>query len=93
MASEPWYPIGHNDVFPEEFGYFLLGNPRVRAAFLKYHADLLDPLWWQAVRDRASQGRIEDIFPYDDTRRLSHFFTKTARGAIQLPRFSGAHHV
>src|SRR5690606_31307932 len=87
MASEPWYPVGRNDVFPEEFAYFLLGDRRVRAAFLKYHADLLDPAWWQSVRERATQGRIEDIFPYDDTRRFSHFFTKNPSGAVTLPPF------
>lgn len=93
MASEPWYPVGRNDVFPEEFAYFLLGNPRVRAAFLKYHADLLDPQWWQSVRERSAQGRIEDIFPYDDTRRFSHFFKKSSCGAVTPPLFSGVNHV
>src|SRR5690554_1262049 len=93
MASEPWYPVGRNDVFPEEFAYFLLGDPRVRAAFMKHHADLLDPLWWQSVRERAAQGRIEDIFPYDDTRRFSCFFTVSTRGTDLLPRYPGVNHV
>jgi len=70
LAAEPWYPVGPNDVFPEEFDSFLLGNPRVRAAFLKHHACLLDAEWWQACRERVIQGRIEDIFPYDASRRL-----------------------
>lgn len=93
LSSEPWYPVGPNDVFPEEFAYFLLGNPRVRAAFLKYHADLLDPAWWQSVRERAAQGRIEDIFPYEDTRRFTHFFIQNAGGTHSVPPFSGANHV
>ncbi|MFA5520855.1 MAG: bifunctional isocitrate dehydrogenase kinase/phosphatase [Castellaniella sp.] len=75
LASEPWYPVGRNDVFPEEFSVFLLGNPRVREAFMRHHACLLDASWWQAVRERVAQGHIEDIFPYDDSRRLSHFFS------------------
>jgi isocitrate dehydrogenase kinase/phosphatase len=70
LSSEPWYPVNANDVFPEEFRHFLLGDPRVRQAFLKYHADLLQASWWQACRDRATQGRIEDIFPYESSRRL-----------------------
>lgn len=93
MSGEPWYPVGRNDVFPEEFGYFLLGDRRVRQAFLKHHPNLLDPLWWQSARERAAQGRIEDIFPYDDTRRLSHFFARNARGTPSAPHTSGAHHV
>jgi isocitrate dehydrogenase kinase/phosphatase len=70
LSGEPWYPVGPNDVFPEEFAHFLLGDPRVRAAFLKYHAPLLQAQWWLECRMRASQGRIEDIFPYDQARRL-----------------------
>jgi len=27
MSGEPWYSVARNDVFPEEFGTFLLGNP------------------------------------------------------------------
>ncbi len=26
LSNEPWYPVGPNDVFPEEFRYFLLGD-------------------------------------------------------------------
>ncbi|HEY9280549.1 MAG TPA: bifunctional isocitrate dehydrogenase kinase/phosphatase [Eoetvoesiella sp.] len=70
LSAEPWYPVGANDVFPEEFGFFLLGDPRIRAAFLKHHAELLEPEWWQTCRDRATQGRIMDIFPYNNDRRL-----------------------
>jgi isocitrate dehydrogenase kinase/phosphatase len=28
MSAEPWYPIGKHDVFPEQFGTFLLGNAK-----------------------------------------------------------------
>ncbi len=70
LAAEPWYSVGPNDVFPEEFRTFLLGNARVRRAFLKYHAELLEPEWWQACRERVAQGRLEDIFPYGQDRRL-----------------------
>ncbi|MFN5445075.1 MAG: bifunctional isocitrate dehydrogenase kinase/phosphatase, partial [bacterium] len=38
MASEPWYHVAKNDVFPEQFAVFLLGNPRVRECFMKHHA-------------------------------------------------------
>jgi len=70
LASEPWYAVGPNDVFPEEFDRFLLGDPRVRRAFLRHHADLLQPEWWQACRAHVAQGRIEEFFPYDIDRRL-----------------------
>ncbi|MBV7485070.1 bifunctional isocitrate dehydrogenase kinase/phosphatase [Bordetella sp. BOR01] len=70
LASEPWYAVGPNDVFPEEFERFLLGDPRVRRAFLRHHPDLLQPEWWQACRTHVAQGRIEEFFPYDTDRRL-----------------------
>ena len=42
MAAEPWYPIGPHDVFPEEFGTFLLGNPQDPRPVHAHHADLLE---------------------------------------------------
>ncbi len=41
MSAEPWYPVGKHDVFPEQFGTFLLGNAKMRKYFMKHHADLL----------------------------------------------------
>ncbi|GAA5236606.1 bifunctional isocitrate dehydrogenase kinase/phosphatase [Verticiella sediminum] len=71
MSSEPWYAIGPNDVFPEEFRHFLLGDPRVREIFLASHAELLDADWWERCRAGAQRGRIEDIFPYDPAKRFA----------------------
>ena len=64
MASEPWYHVAKNDVFPEQFSVFLLGNPRVRECFMKYHADLLTADYWQQRKDRIKEGQVEDDFPY-----------------------------
>ena len=72
LASEPWYPIAANDVFPEEFRWFLLSDPRIRAAFMKYHAELLSAEWWDNCKKRVIKGRLENIYPYDLTKRLPH---------------------
>src|SRR5262245_64192814 len=40
LAAEPWYPVATNDVFPEEFGPFLLTGGKVRDAFLALHGAL-----------------------------------------------------
>ena len=72
MASEPWYSVAPNDVFPEEFGVFLLGDSRVRESFLRYHAELLTARWWQQSRDQIARGRIDSFFPYDQQRRLGN---------------------
>jgi isocitrate dehydrogenase kinase/phosphatase len=73
MASEPWYNIGPNDVFPEEFETFLLGQPRLRQAFMRYHADLLTPEYWAAQQERITQGILDDVYPYSDDVRFSHY--------------------
>jgi isocitrate dehydrogenase kinase/phosphatase len=64
MASEPWYPIGKYDVFPEQFGRFLLGNANIRKYFMKHHADLLTHAWWAGKKECIANGVIEDVFPY-----------------------------
>ena len=70
MADEPWYPVAKNDVFPEQFGTFLLGHPTVRRLFMKHHADLLTAEFWQARKQRILDGFIEDGFPYPQGSRF-----------------------
>ena len=72
MASEPWYTIGPNDVFPEEFETFLLGQPRLRRAFMRYHADLLTPEYWIAQQARINHGLLDDVYPYSEELRFKH---------------------
>ena len=72
MAAEPWYPVAGNDVFPEQFGTFLLGNPEVREVFLKHHAELLTPGFWQQAKQRILDGHIQDVFPYPQELRFSY---------------------
>jgi len=70
MAAEPWYNVGPNDVFPEEFATFLLGVSRVRKAFMKYHADLLEPEFWWQKQQSIRDGIYEDVFPYPPSIRF-----------------------
>ena len=79
MASEPWYTVGPTDVFPEEFGTFLLGDPRVREIFLRHHAELLDAEYWQARQARIREGVLEDVFPYPDALRFKHRIAAAGR--------------
>lgn len=70
FRSEPWYSVEPNDVFPEEFGTFLLSTPKIRKFFLKYHRDLLDARYWQAKKDKINNGQYEDVFPYPEALRF-----------------------
>lgn len=72
MSGEIWYSVGPRDVFPETFGPFLLGDPRVRSIFMKHHADLLEPEFWQQHQQRIREGYVHDVFPYDRGRRFIH---------------------
>jgi isocitrate dehydrogenase kinase/phosphatase len=72
MSGEAWYTVGPKDVFPETFAPFLLGNPQVREVFMKHHADLLDPAFWQRHKERIAAGQVIDVFPYDPERRFGH---------------------
>ncbi len=72
MSGEIWYRVGPKDVFPETFGPFLLGNNSVREVFLRHHADLLDPAFWQGHKERILAGHVHDVFPYDVDKRFSH---------------------
>lgn len=70
MATEPWYSVGPNDIFPEEFETFLLTSPRIKRAFMKYHTDLLDADWWVARQNDIRNGILRDIFPYSEAIRF-----------------------
>ncbi len=72
LSGEVWYPVGPKDVFPETFEPFLLGNPSVREVFMKHHADLLDPAFWQGHKERIAAGDVLDVFPYDPAKRFAN---------------------
>jgi isocitrate dehydrogenase kinase/phosphatase len=70
MSGEVWYTVGPKDVFPETFAPFLLGNTAVREVFMKHHADLLDPAFWNAHKERILAGHVHDVFPYEREKRF-----------------------
>lgn len=72
MSGEVWYPVARNDVFPEEFGAFLLGDVVVRQVFMKYHKELLDVGFWQQCQQGVRDGHIEDFFPYPEEMRFAY---------------------
>ena len=70
MAGEPWFFVGENDVFPEEFLPFLGLEPRLRELFMDAHRDLLSIGFWTAMQEEHRAGRVPDIFPYPAARRF-----------------------
>jgi isocitrate dehydrogenase kinase/phosphatase len=70
LSAEPYWPVGEQDVFPEQFDRFLVSDPRARELFYEQHRDLLDPAYWRAKQERAAADVIEDVFPYPQACRF-----------------------
>ena len=70
MSAEPWYSVAKNDIFPEEFARFLLGNDLVKKFFMKHHADLLDYKYWIKKQENIKKGIYEDVYPYPQKFRM-----------------------
>lgn len=64
MSAEPWFFVGANDVFPEEFIRFFGFNAELQDVFRKYHSELLSFEWWSRTKERISQGETIEVLPY-----------------------------
>jgi len=71
MAAEPYWSVGPNDVFPEQFERFLVANPHAREVFMQLHGDLTDPAFWTHKQARIRAGIQEDVFSYPEACRFS----------------------
>lgn len=74
FSSEPYYSIGLNDVFPEEFRRFLVGDRTFSKMFSDLHSDLFDATYWKGIQDRLKQGEIIEVFSYREELRFVHQF-------------------
>ncbi|MEM1123993.1 MAG: bifunctional isocitrate dehydrogenase kinase/phosphatase [Bacteroidota bacterium] len=70
FSSTPYYHVGLNDVFPEEFGRFLVGDYKIRRIFSEMHGDLFEADYWKGVQERLKRGEIIDVFPYREELRF-----------------------
>ena len=70
LRAEPWYNVGQNDIFPEEFPAFLFSDPRARRFFRDIHGDLLKPEFWSKMQQNIQSGSEPDLFPYPDEIRF-----------------------
>ena len=70
MSADPWFGVGDDDVFPEEFGNFLGLREELRATFDYHHSDLFGVRFWQRTQERVITGETIEVFPYERGRRL-----------------------
>jgi isocitrate dehydrogenase kinase/phosphatase len=47
FSAEPWFFVGANDIFPEQWLPFLGIPPQLLDSFKARHGDLLGPGWWR----------------------------------------------
>ncbi len=71
MSATPYYHVGPNDIFPEEFPRFLIGNPKLRSIFFKLHGDLYHVDYWRKMQEQLQRREIIEVFPYRDKKRFS----------------------
>ena len=74
MAAEPWYSVGPNDVFPEEFPRFMFANPRIKKLFTELHGEIFDADYWKGLQAAIEEGQVMDVFPYRRHRRFAARF-------------------
>ncbi|MDR3433685.1 MAG: bifunctional isocitrate dehydrogenase kinase/phosphatase [Rouxiella aceris] len=72
LASEPWYSVAENDVFPEEFRHFLCSDARLRPLFDALHSDLFTADYWRGLQQRILAGHVEDVYAYRRKQRFCH---------------------
>jgi len=70
-ASEPWFEVGPQDVFPEEFGTFLFNSGELKDLFVQMHGDLFEPAFWQSVQENISEDHLMDVYPYRQHKRFA----------------------
>jgi isocitrate dehydrogenase kinase/phosphatase len=64
LASEPWYFVGDDDIFPEEFEHFLGLTGDLKDVFMSHHKDLLSVDFWRRTQDQIQAGVPMHVFPY-----------------------------
>jgi isocitrate dehydrogenase kinase/phosphatase len=72
LAQEPWFYVGDNDFFPEEFRTWLGLDPGLRLVFHEHHADLFEVDFWANIQNRIKAGEIIHIYPYPQSKRLQN---------------------
>ncbi len=77
LSSDPYFHVGPNDIFPEEFPKFLIGNAAIRLIFYELHGDLYDTKFWRNTQKKLKEGEILDTFPYKDKLRFKNIFGTT----------------
>ena len=70
LPYEDWLSKTERDVFPEHDFRIFTVPAHETATFLKHHADVLDPDFWNAIKDQLQSGSVPEFYPYAQAKRL-----------------------
>lgn len=70
LHDGPWFHVGPDDVFPEQFPTFLGVPAPLRDVLAARHGHLFDPAWWRAQQAAQAAGDGDGVAPYPETCRL-----------------------
>ena len=70
LPYEDWLSRSERDVFPEHDFRIFTVPAHGRAAFLKHHADLLGPVFWNSIKSELESGKVPEFCPYPLEKRL-----------------------
>ncbi len=70
MSAEPWFHVGAQDAFPEEWPTFVFQAERDRRIFLELYPELADAAWWTARQEEIRRGVVADALPYPEELRF-----------------------
>ena len=73
-ASEAWFAVADNDIFPEEFRNFIIGNQTVKKVFFDLHDDLFQVKFWREIQQRIRNREVISVYPYRQAKRFSRLY-------------------
>ncbi len=68
--SESWFTPNLNDIFPEQFPQFIVGDITLQDFMRERHNDIFEASFWTGVQAKLEQGEIISVFPYDENLRF-----------------------
>ncbi len=71
ISSEPWFTVGADDVFPEEFKKFFRFPDEISTKFEHAHGDLCNPEMWIELQERNQSPDPGEFFPYSEQARFN----------------------
>ncbi|MEO0776466.1 MAG: bifunctional isocitrate dehydrogenase kinase/phosphatase [Bacteroidota bacterium] len=70
FSAEPYFHVGPQDIFPEEFVQFLFPKREWKAVFRELHGDLYGIDFWRGTQRKIKRGSSIDFYPYDESLRF-----------------------